>query len=91
MKRMLKSENHRARAAATRVLSYWHPRIEGSTELLNTMFSDDSAMVRAEAVRAASFFPADDVAEGILDVMGMEVDTQMEYLMDETMKVIDGE
>ena len=73
------------------MLSYWHTRVDDSVELLNAMFTDNHAMVRAEAVRAASFFPADDVAEGILDVMGMEADKQMEYLMDETLKVIDGE
>lgn len=89
--RTLKSSDYHARAAAVRVLSYWHGRIPESVDLLKPMFADDSALVRAEAVRAASFFPADDVVESVLDVLNLETDEQLEYLLDETMKVLQGE
>ncbi|MFT7629160.1 MAG: putative membrane-bound dehydrogenase-like protein [Mariniblastus sp.] len=89
LKRMLVSQDFHARAAAIRVLSFWHARIENATELLTPGFTDDAAMVRAEAVRAASFFPADEVAESVLDVLDKDVDEQMEYLLDETMNVLE--
>lgn len=90
LERMLKSDDYHARAAAVRVLSFWHPRVKNATALLESAIADKSAMVRAEAVRAASFFPPEDVAESVLNVLEQETDEQLEYLLDETMKVIEG-
>ena len=45
LKRMLDSKNHRARAAATRVLSFWHNRIDGAAELLKARLNDESGIV----------------------------------------------
>lgn len=89
LERMLKSTDHRARAAAVRVLSYWHPEVENSLELLQAAINDDAALVRAEAVRAASFFEPNSVSEIVLDVLNFDVDEPMEYLLEETMKVVD--
>jgi hypothetical protein len=90
LERMLKSKDYHARAAAVRVLSYWHPRVDNATALLDAAIGDKSAMVRAEAVRAASFYPPEEVAESVLNVLEQETDEQLEYLLDETMKVIEG-
>ncbi|MCP4095342.1 MAG: azurin [Planctomycetaceae bacterium] len=90
LERMLKSKDYHARAAAVRVLSYWHPRVDNATGLLEAAIEDKSAMVRAEAVRAASFYPPEEVAESVLNVLEQETDEQLEYLLDETMKVIEG-
>ncbi len=89
LKQMLSAKDHRGRAAAVRVLSYWHPRIESAAALLKPMFRDESSRVRAEAVRAASFFAPDEITESVLDVLDLEMDGNLEYLMDETMKVLD--
>ncbi len=91
LKRMLKSENYHARAAAVRVLSFWHARIPNSADLLRNAIGDDSAIVRAEAVRAASYFPPADVVESVLDVLNKETDEQLEYLLNETLKVLEDE
>lgn len=91
LKRLLKSNEYHARAAAIRVLSYWHARVENSAELLKPAITDDSPLVRAEAVRAASFFPPEDVTESVLDVLNKETDELMEFLLNETMKVLEGE
>lgn len=90
LERLLKSNDYHARAAAVRVLSFWHPRVTSATALLEAAIADKSAMVRAEAVRAASFYPPGEVAESVLDVLEKETDEQLEYLLDETMKVIEG-
>lgn len=90
LERMLNSKDYHARAAAVRVLSFWHPRVNNATALLETAIGDKSALVRAEAVRAASFYPPEEVAESVLNVLEQETDEQLEYLLDETMKVIEG-
>ena len=89
LKQMLAAKDHRGRAAAVRVLSYWYPQIESAADLLKPMFRDESSRVRAEAVRAASFFDPDEITESVLDVLDLEMDENLEYLMDETMKVLD--
>ncbi|MFK7768367.1 MAG: PVC-type heme-binding CxxCH protein [Mariniblastus sp.] len=88
---MLNAKDYHARAAATRVLSYWHDRVPNAVTLVKQRISDDSALVRAEAVRAASFLSGDEIAEGVLDVLNFEADENMNYLLEETMKVLQPE
>ena len=56
LKRMLRSSEPWARAAATRVLCYWRDRVPDAMALLNAQVADAHPAVRLEAVRAASFF-----------------------------------
>jgi glucose/arabinose dehydrogenase/azurin/lysophospholipase L1-like esterase len=60
LRRMLRSTEPWARAAATRVLCYWRDRAPDALALLNTQVKDDHPAVRLEAVRAASFFRTPD-------------------------------
>ena len=63
LKRMLRSSEPWARAAATRVLCYWRDRVPDALALLKVQANDEHPAVRLEAVRAASFFrTADAVA-----------------------------
>ena len=63
LKRMLRSSEPWARAAATRVLCYWRDRVPDALGLLKVQAADTHPAVRLEAVRAASFFrTADAVA-----------------------------
>lgn len=90
LKTVLSSKDHRARAAATRVLSYWRDRVEDATQLLITAVLDDSPRVRLEAVRAASFY--DDVDQGRLIVdaaMTKPLDYYLNYAIDETNTTLD--
>jgi putative heme-binding domain-containing protein len=57
LKRMLRSPDFHARAAATRVLCYWRDRVQNPLDLVRVQINDDHPRVRLEAIRALSFFP----------------------------------
>jgi mono/diheme cytochrome c family protein/glucose/arabinose dehydrogenase/lysophospholipase L1-like esterase len=61
LKRMLRSVDYHARAAATRVLCYWRDRVPEALALLKAQADDEHPRVRLEAVRAASFFRGADL------------------------------
>ncbi|MFT7643428.1 MAG: putative membrane-bound dehydrogenase-like protein, partial [Pirellulaceae bacterium] len=69
LKKVLNSTDYRARAAATRVLSYWRHQVDETVALLKFRINDKHPRVRLEAVRACSFLPAGDVQEMVLDVL----------------------
>jgi putative heme-binding domain-containing protein len=54
LERLLKANDYRARAYATRVVGRWHDRLESPLELLEHSVVDESARVRLEAVVACS-------------------------------------
>jgi mono/diheme cytochrome c family protein/glucose/arabinose dehydrogenase len=57
---ILQSRDHRARAAAVRVLRYTHHQIEDPLELFLQAASDEHGRVRLEAIVAASWLDQDD-------------------------------
>jgi len=63
LKRVLASQDFRARAAATRVLCYWRDRVPNSLGLLKGLAADPYPRVRLEAVRAASFYSVAEAVE----------------------------
>jgi hypothetical protein len=94
LKRMLRSPNYHARAAATRVLCYWRDRVKDPLALLEVQANDESPRVRLEAVRACSFFATPRAAEVALAVLDKEADPEqpdyyIKYCLDETMKQLD--
>lgn len=89
LKRMLRSTEPRARAAATRVLCYWRDRVQESLELLKAQANDDHPRVRLEAVRACSFFRTSKAAEVALESLNKEQDYYLKYALDETMATLD--
>ncbi len=52
LKELLRSPDHRVRAAATRVLYHWWPRVPDAVPLLAVQVEDDHPRVRLEAVNA---------------------------------------
>ncbi len=91
LKRNLRSPNHNARAAATRVLCYWRDRVPAPLDLLKVQVGDEHPRVRLEAVRALSFFTTSKAAEIALEVLDKEKDPKkpdyyIKYCLDETMK-----
>ena len=86
LKELLSCSDLRARAAATRVLCYWRDSVRDATKLLKERLKDESPRVRLEAVRAASFFPAADIEEAVLEVLDKPMDPDLEYTLDETMR-----
>ena len=87
--KMLNAKDFRARAAAVRVLSFWYPRLDNSIALLEPRLKDESARVRAEAIRTASFLDPEEVTPLVLDAIDAGMDQYLDYLMDETMKVLE--
>jgi lysophospholipase L1-like esterase len=94
LKRMLRSTDHRARAAATRVLCYWRDRVTDPLALLAAQTGDAHPRVRLEAIRACSFFRTSKAAEVALGALEKEADPNkpdyyIKYVLDETMKQLD--
>ncbi len=88
---LLESKDHRVRAAATRVLCYWRNQLDSPLALLTKRINDPHPRVRLEAVRACSFFSAEQVQEAVLDVLNYDMDTYLEYTLDETMRALESE
>ncbi len=89
LKRMLRSPDFHARAAATRVLCYWRDRVPDALALLKVQAGDEHPRVRLEAVRACSFFTSVQAAEVALEVLNHPMDTYLQYTLDETMNTLD--
>ncbi|HEX5223002.1 MAG TPA: PVC-type heme-binding CxxCH protein [Verrucomicrobiae bacterium] len=94
LKRMLRSPDYHARAAATRVLCYWRDRVKDPLALLEVQAADESPRVRLEAVRACSFFTTAKAAEVALAALDKEADPNkpdyyIKYTLDETMRALD--
>ena len=56
--RMLRAQNPRARAYATRIVGRWHDRLDNPLSLLAERIADDHPHVRMEAVIACSAIPS---------------------------------
>lgn len=89
LKQLLSAKDHRARAAAIRVLSFWMKRVDNPLELLKPMVNDTHPRVRLEAVRALSFTEGDEAIELALEVLEHDMDDYLQYTLDETMRVLE--
>ena len=89
LRRMLRSREPRARAAATRVLCYWRDRVSDVLALLQTQATDDHPRVRLEAVRAASFFRSPDAAAVALAAKKLSTDYYLDYTLKETLRQLE--
>jgi hypothetical protein len=89
LKRMLRSRDPLARAAATRVLCYWRDRIANPLALLKVQANDEHPAVRLEAVRAASFFQSSEAAKVALESLNHPQDRFLSYTLDQAMKTLD--
>ena len=89
LKKMLRSPDYHARAAATRVLCYWRDRVTDPLALLKIQVVDEHPRVRLEAVRACSFFTTSKAAEVALESLNLPQDPVLKYTMDETMKTLE--
>ncbi len=87
--KLLKANDHRARAAATRVLSFWLDRVDSPVELLKQRIADGHPRVRLEALRALSFMEGDAAMEAGLEVLEHEMDYYLHYTLDETMRALE--
>ena len=67
----------RVRAAAIRSLGHWAGKVEGWEDTLSAAAGDDSALVRAEAAKAAVEFQDLGAAEVIFEVATRETDPEL--------------
>ena len=86
---LLNAKDHRARAAAVRVLSYWLDEVKEPLALLKKRVNDDHPRVRLEAVRALSFLSGEDAIEVALDALNHDMDDYLQYTLDETMRALE--
>ena len=78
---LLHARDHRARAAATRVLQYWHARLPDAAELLAARVADDHPRVRLEAVHALAQIHEAHAVEVALQALDRPVDQYLDYAL----------
>ncbi len=87
--KMLTAKDFRARAAATRVLTYWRDRVPDALNLFKQQAADLHPRVRLEAVRAASYFNVPEAIEISLIAGESPTDIYIDFVKRETDKVLD--
>lgn len=83
LKQVFAAAEPRVRAASIRTLGHWGPQVTGWQSLLAAASTDESALVRAEAVKAAVAFEGPAAADVIFEVatrpLDPELDTVLKY------------
>jgi putative heme-binding domain-containing protein len=77
--RLLNANDAHIRAAATRVVSYWHSRLKEPLNLLAQRLEDAHPRVRLEAIRALAEIPAARSAELVLGALDKPMDNFLDY------------
>ncbi len=89
LKKVLASPDHRARAAATRVLCYWRDRVPDAIGLLKVAANDAHPRVRLEAVRSASYFDEAGAVDVALSTLKQPRDYYLDYVLKETLRQLE--
>lgn len=89
LRQMLRSPDHNARAAATRVLCLQRDRVSDPLGLLAVQAEDAEPLVRMEAVRACSYFDEPRAAEIALLALKQPTDVYLDYVLKETMRQLE--
>ena len=89
LKRVLKSSEPKARAAAVQILRWWHDRIPGSAEMLEKAAQDEYPAVRLEAAVAASFLRSMAGVQIALLAAAKETDYYLDYAIGETLRALE--
>ncbi len=86
LNRLLLAKDHRARAAANRVLSDWAARLDRPLGILDRNFPDKHARVRLEEVRALSKHRHLNSAESAMLVLDQPMDPFLDFALWQTMR-----
>jgi putative heme-binding domain-containing protein len=86
---LLTAKDFRARAAATRVLSYWLDRVPDALERVKKLAADPHPRVRLEAIRAASFFKVPEALEVLPISAELPTDRYLDFVRQETARVLE--
>ena len=79
LQKLLAAQDGRIRAAAIRVLSFWHNRLVDPLGLIAERINDEHPRVRVEAVRAAAKIPSPRSAELVLSALEKPIDRFLDY------------
>ena len=79
--KVLQAAEPRVRAAAIRTLGHWGPKIDDWEPVLVGAAQDQSALVRAEAVKAAVSFEGLTAAEVIFEVANQSTDSELDTVI----------
>ena len=79
LEKVLNAKDGHIRAAATRVVGYWHPRLKAPLDLLAARMTDPFPRVRIEAMRALAEIPSARSAELVLSEVDQPMDTFLDY------------
>lgn len=85
---VLRAQDPRARAAATRILRTSRHLIDDALDRLAFMAADSHPRVRLEAVVAASFFEDSEAATAALSVLSRPMDRSLDYALNETVRAL---
>lgn len=81
---LLRSNDHRSRAAATRVVYHWHKRLENPLGLLAAQVVDDHPRVRLEAVRALSQLASPSAVETAMLALDKPTEMNLDFALWQT-------
>jgi putative heme-binding domain-containing protein len=89
LRKVLEAHDPHARAAAARVLSYWHKRIPDAEGLLAARVADEHPRVRLEAVRALGVVPDAHPVEIALGALDRPMDRFLDYSLYATVRELE--
>lgn len=79
LEKVIAAKDGQVRAAAARVIAFWHARLANPLDLLAKLAADDYGRVRVEAVRAAAKIPQLRSAEIVLGALDTKEDRFLDY------------
>lgn len=88
LERLLAADDHRARAAATRVLRHWRRDIDDPLALFARQIRDAHPLVRLEAVVALSYMDSAEAAFLALGALDSDMDYYLDYGLNETIRAL---
>jgi len=89
LKRMLRSPDFHARAAATKTLCYQRDRVRDALDLLRVQINDPHPRVRLEAIRALSFFHGEEPLAVAVELLAHPDDQYLRYVFNETLATLE--
>lgn len=81
LRELLASTDHRARAAAVRVVYHWHKKLADSFDLLKTAVQDSHPQVRLEAVNALRQLGTAQAVEAAFLALDQPVDKNLDFAL----------
>ena len=89
LREVLTADDHRARAAAVRVLFHWHAQVDDTAALLARAAVDAHPRVRREALHALGRLETAEAARSALAVLEQPMDLYLDYALWHTLRTLE--